>query len=68
MQYQNLPKINDYFGLDVNLSWHYKKHVELSVIGRNLLQNKHLEFVPIIQRTVPAEIPRSVYVKLEVKF
>ena len=67
-QYQNLPKVKDYFNLDLNLTWHYKKNVEISLVGKNLLDNNHLEYVSIIQQTIPTEIPRMIYGKVEIKF
>jgi outer membrane receptor protein involved in Fe transport len=67
-QYQNLPEVKNYFNLTLNLTWRYKKNVEFSLVGKNLLQNKHLEYVSIIQQTVPTEIPRMIYGKVEIKF
>jgi iron complex outermembrane receptor protein len=45
---------------DVRLAWHPAKSLELSLVGQNLLDPRHLEFVPpgILLST---EIPRSVF-------
>jgi len=55
--------IDDYFSLDSNIIWQIKDGLELSLVGQNLLDNRHLEFVQE-SFTSPIEIERSVYAKL----
>lgn len=56
------PRVLEYFGLDVRLAWKINKNLELSVVGQNLAQAAHTEFIP----TSPAakDIERSVYGKV----
>ena len=41
---------------------------EASLIGRNLLETSHQEFVPEILGTEPTEVERSVLARLRVSF
>jgi len=59
----SLVDINDYLTFDVRLAWWPHKDVECSVVGQNLLDDKHPEFVQE-SFTLPTEIERSVYGKL----
>jgi iron complex outermembrane recepter protein len=58
----DLPSQNvrSYVALDVRLGWRPTKNLELSVIGQNLLDDRHLEFSSVI----PTEIQRGVYGKV----
>ncbi|HKX27065.1 MAG TPA: TonB-dependent receptor [Blastocatellia bacterium] len=38
------PRVPDYAELDVRLGWRANKHLELSVVGQNLLHDRHPEF------------------------
>jgi len=53
------PRVPSYIELDVRLGWRPANHLELAVVGQNLLDHSHPEFVP----TSPSarEIERSVY-------
>jgi hypothetical protein len=42
--------------------------VELSISGQNLLDNKHLEFIPDFINTAPTEVKRTVYGSLTFRF
>jgi iron complex outermembrane receptor protein len=56
------PKVESYTGLDVRVSWRIVKALELSVVGQNLLENTHVEF---IDATHPAhQVKRSIYGKI----
>ena len=56
------PKVESYTGLDVRVSWRIVKALELSVVGQNLLENTHVEF---IDASHPAhQVKRSVYGKI----
>ena len=52
-----------YCELDVRLSWHPRKNLELSIVGQNLLHDHHLEYV-ISSPNPREEIQRSVYGKV----
>jgi iron complex outermembrane receptor protein len=60
----HLPKpfVPHYFGLDVRIGWKLNESLELNVVGQNLLDKQHPEFIP----TSPSarEIQRSVYGKI----
>lgn len=66
----NLPSqdVGSYVSLDARLSWWPGDKLELSLVGQNLLDDHHPEFVPEIIDTVPSEIERSVYGKITWKF
>jgi iron complex outermembrane receptor protein len=55
-----------YFELDTRLAWHPTKHLEISVVGQNLLHDQHLEYIspPAPQE----EIVRSIYGKITWQF
>ncbi|HEV7680814.1 MAG TPA: TonB-dependent receptor [Pyrinomonadaceae bacterium] len=55
--------VPNYFELDARLSWRPSKHLELSVVGQNLLHDHHLEYV-ISNPNPREEIVRSVYGKV----
>lgn len=49
------PHVSDYSTFDARLAWIYKK-VELSVVGQNLYENQHAEFVNYIPRAIYANV------------
>lgn len=59
----SLPGLNiaSYNSLDMHLSWKAASGVELSVGSQNLLNNRHLEFIPDFINTAPTEVKRTVY-------
>lgn len=61
-------KADAYFGLDVRLGWFPLKHLELSLVGQNLLDGHHLEFDTELIETLSTEIQRSVYGALTWRF
>lgn len=60
----DLPALNipSYTRLDLRLGWRPRKDLELSLVGQNLLDDRHLEFTGF--DLVGSEIPRSVYGKI----
>jgi iron complex outermembrane receptor protein len=55
-------KIPSYISMDARLSWQPTEHIEVSVVGQNLLDNQHPEFQGNFSTAdVRHEIPRSVY-------
>lgn len=52
-----------YMECDVRLGWHPTKNLEISIVGQNLLQDHHLEYV-ISSPNPQEEVVRSIYGKL----
>ncbi len=59
--------IDAYPNLDIRLAWRPAKSLELSLVGQNLLDNRHLEYIQELF-TLPTEVQRGVYGQLEWKF
>lgn len=57
-----LPSLNipSYYSLDFHLGWHPGTHLELSLTGQDLLNSRHLEFVPEFINTAPTEVRRTI--------
>jgi iron complex outermembrane receptor protein len=49
-----------YWEMDMRVSWHATPHLELSLVGQNLLQYHHPETNPS-PPALPVEIPRGFY-------
>jgi iron complex outermembrane receptor protein len=60
--------IPSYLTLDAKLSWMPVDSLELSLVGRNLLEAEHAEFLEEYGATVPTEIPREAFVQLDWHF
>ncbi len=60
--------IPGYTTLDARLAWNPHRSLELSLVGQNLLDNRHQEFIPEYINTLPSEVVRSVYGKVTWKF
>lgn len=60
--------IDEYVTIDAQLTWRPREDLELTLVGRNLLEAGHPEFTPTIIFTVPTEVQRSVYGKITWKF
>ena len=60
----HLPKpfVPHYFGLDVRIGWKLSSALELNLIGQNLLDKRHPEFIP--SSPSAREIQRGVYGKI----
>ena len=56
------PYVPSYISLDLRLGWRVTNGVELSLVGQNLLDGRHPEFVPTSPS--PREIERSFYARL----
>jgi iron complex outermembrane receptor protein len=48
--------VPDYFSFDMRLAYEFKKVIELSLVGQNLWENRHIEY--------QFQIPRSIYGKI----
>lgn len=55
--------IKSYVTLDLRAAWRPIKDIELSVVGQNLLQQSHLEYISENQ-TLPTTIDRGIYGKI----
>jgi iron complex outermembrane receptor protein len=60
----NGVRIDSYVELDMRLGWRVAPELELSLIGQNLLDSRHPEFMPDFINTQPTEVERSIYGKL----
>jgi iron complex outermembrane receptor protein len=58
--------VPSYFGLDTRLAWRVNRSVELSLVGQNLLQPRHVEYG--FPSPLREEIDRSVYAKVSWHF
>jgi len=45
----------------LRLGWDIRPGIELSLIGQNLLDSRHTEFLPDFISTQPTEVERSIY-------
>jgi iron complex outermembrane receptor protein len=55
------PQIPSYVTVDLRLSWSPWKDLEIAIVGRNLLDDRHLEFAPTFVGTQRTEVQRSFY-------
>jgi iron complex outermembrane receptor protein len=62
---QNVPS---YTRLDTQLIWRTAEHVELRLVGQNLLRNLHVESNDIETGVNPTQVKRSAYAKLTWRF
>ena len=60
--------VESYVTLDVNLVWYCTESLTVSVGGRNLLANKHLEFNSSQDGIIASEVPLTLYGKLVWKY
>lgn len=56
------PQVPSYATLDLRLGWRATEHLELAVVGQNLLQDEHTEFIP--DSPSPRRVQRGVYGKI----
>ncbi|HEY2546013.1 MAG TPA: TonB-dependent receptor plug domain-containing protein [Candidatus Acidoferrum sp.] len=52
----NIPS---YYSLDFHLGWRPSTHLELALVGQDLLNSQHLEFIPEFINTTPTEVRRT---------
>lgn len=57
-----------YTRVDTEITWHAAERLDMSVVGQNLLDPRHLEFRGPEDLIQPTEIPRSAYVKMTWRF
>jgi iron complex outermembrane receptor protein len=59
--------VSDYTSLNARLAWRPRRELELSLVGQNLLDKRHLEFVGE-SITLQTEVERSVYTQARWNF
>jgi iron complex outermembrane receptor protein len=66
----NLPSLGlpSYYSLDAHLGWRPARNIEFSIGGQNLLNNRHLEFLPDFVNTSPTVVKRSIFGSITVTF
>ena len=62
---QNIPP---YVALDLRLAWHPTRNLEFSIVGQNLLDDRHPEFRPTVVPIQRTEVQRSIYGKITFRF
>jgi iron complex outermembrane receptor protein len=62
-----LPEVGDYVAFDVRLGWRPIRHLELSLVGRNLNDSGHLEFFQELA-AFPTLVERSIYGQIKWDF
>jgi iron complex outermembrane receptor protein len=60
--------VDAYTTLDLRLGWRPLEHLEFAVVGRNLLDEHHLEYVADFLDIMSTEVPRSIYGKFIWRF
>jgi iron complex outermembrane recepter protein len=66
--YSAMVVIPGYTRLDSGVTWQLREHLSLSVVGQNLLRERHLEFEDVFGSLQSGEIKRSGYAKLTWRF
>ena len=61
-------RIPAYAALDVRLGWRPCRNFEVSLVGQNLFDHAHPEFVPTYIGTQTTEVERSFYGKVTIRF
>ena len=54
-------RIDSYVEADLRLGWEARPGLELSIIGQNLIDSRHPEYLPDFINTQPTEVERSIY-------
>ncbi|MDY6844037.1 MAG: TonB-dependent receptor [Thermodesulfobacteriota bacterium] len=60
--------VESYVSLDIRVGWNPSKNIELSIVGQNLFDSHHPEFIQELYTTIVTEIERSVYGKITWRF
>lgn len=58
--------VGDYTRLDLRLAWKPRKDVEFSLVGQNLLDDRHFEFSGV--DTAASDVPRTFYTQVRWRF
>jgi iron complex outermembrane recepter protein len=60
--------IPSYTALDLRLAWSPRENVEVALVGRDLLDNQHPEFLPTFINTEVTQVERSFFATIRWKF
>jgi iron complex outermembrane receptor protein len=62
----NLPGlgVSSYLTMDVRLAWRPNENLEWAIVGRNLFDNHHTEFVDVEGLTIGTEVQAQVFTSL----
>ncbi|QTA87600.1 TonB-dependent receptor plug domain-containing protein [Desulfonema magnum] len=61
-------EVDAYTTLDARLGWNPLKNLELSIVGQNLLEPQHPEFIEMFLFSEPTQVERCVYGKITWQF
>jgi iron complex outermembrane receptor protein len=64
----SLGPVPAYTRYDVRIGWHPTEKTEFSIVGQDLLQARHMEFVGFGDVYVPLPVKRGIYAKLTWRF
>jgi iron complex outermembrane receptor protein len=56
--------VPSYLTIDARIAWRINKHLEWAVVGRNLLDRHHLEFIDVEGGTIGTEVQSEVFTTL----
>jgi len=57
-----------YVTMDARIAWRPLERLELSLVGQNLFEDQHPEYLPEFINTTESEVPRSIYGKITWNF
>ncbi len=60
--------VGSYVTMNARLAWRPSKNLEVSLVGQNLFDESHPEFEPQFLQTIPTEVERGVYFKINLTF
>lgn len=60
--------IDSYLEMDAQLNWQIRSGIDLTLVGQNLLDSHHPEYVAEFLNTQPTEARRGVYAKISMEF
>jgi len=53
--------IRPYASLDARLAWQFDRQLEVAVMGKNLLTNRHTEFIDVLPYTRAYDVQRTLF-------
>jgi len=62
------PKVPSYTRVDTSLTWHCREGLSISLVGQNLVRDRHLEFIESTGTSTSNLIKRSGYAKFTWRF
>lgn len=65
---ERLMNVRSYVRLDARLARRIGESAELSIVGQNLLDDRHFEFATTLQSATPSLARRSIYGKISWRF